>query len=105
MAKLIFTDHAHERMYLRGISKSLVQSAVAHYHDTKLEDDGDTQFIKSVKRQQLNRNLHVIAKPISEQGKDAWLIKTVWIRGEHDPHPVLKAIRMFVYRLFYRKKS
>ena len=48
MKKLVFTDHAFERMYLRSISESLIQTTVDHYDDTEYEDDGDIKFIKDV---------------------------------------------------------
>lgn len=103
MKQLIFTDHAHERMFLRGISKSLIQTTLDKPTKTEIEDDGDTQFIKPVTRRGEKRNLHVIAKPVPEQGKNAWLVKTVWIRGEDDPNFFIKTIRMLVFKIFYRK--
>ncbi len=105
MRKIIFTDHAYERMYLRGISESLVQSALDHHDDTEHEDDGDIKFIKNVKRSGNLRKIHVVAKPLPDEGKDTWLIKTVWIRGERDPNLLVRAIRMLMMRLFHRKKS
>lgn len=105
ITRIIYTDHANERMFERDISESLVHKAIEHSDKHKLEADGDTQFIKKVKRQNRNRNLHVIAKPMPEQGKDTWLIKTVWIRGEDDPNPILKAFRLLLMRLFHRKYS
>lgn len=105
MRKIIYTDHANERMYLRNISKSLVRSALDHHDEIEHEEDGDIKFIKQVKRSGNNRKLHVIAKPLPDEGKDTWLIKTVWVRGENDPNILIKAIRMLWMRLFHSKKS
>ncbi|MEQ8673991.1 MAG: DUF4258 domain-containing protein [Aggregatilineales bacterium] len=105
MSKIILSDHARERMYLRNIPQSLVQSALNTPDDRKREDDGDTQFIKQVKRGGDSKKLHVVAKPLPDQGKDTWLIKTVWIRGEDDPNFIIKTIRMLMMRLFNRKPA
>lgn len=104
MAKLIFTNHASERMSQRGISESLVRSTLESHEETKAEDDGDTRFIKSVKREGVRRKMHVVAKPLPDQGKDTWLIKTVWIRGEDDPNFIVRFVRTLLMRIFQRKK-
>lgn len=104
MTQIIYTDHARERMFERDITESLVRTAIERSDKHKLETDGDTQFIKKVKRENRNRDLHVIAKPMPEQGKQAWLIKTVWVRGEDDPNPILKAFRLLLMRIFRRKR-
>lgn len=105
MKNLIFTDHAHERMFLRGISKSSVSLAMEKYDETEHEDDGDLKFIKHVKRlNNQQRDLHVVAKQLRDQGNDTWLIKTVWIRGEHDPNFFIKAIKMLLMSLFFKNK-
>jgi NADPH-dependent 7-cyano-7-deazaguanine reductase QueF-like protein len=105
MKKIIFTDHAYERMYLRAVSKSLVQATVDHHDDSEYENDGDTQFIKTIKRSGNKREIHVVAKPLPKEGKDTWLIKTVWVDGEEDPKLLLKTFRMLLMRLLHRKKS
>jgi len=105
MKKIIFTDHAIERMYLRAVSKSLVQATLDHHDDSEHEADGDTQFIKNVQRSGDKREVHVVAKPLPNEGKDTWLIKTVWVDGEDDPKLLLKAFRMLLMRLLHRKKS
>lgn len=105
MRRIILTDHARERMFLRKISQSLVQTAISKPDDRQIEADGDTEFIKQVDRKGEKRKLHVIAKPMPEEGKDAWLVKTVWIRGEDDPNFIIKSFRMLVMRLFIRKPA
>ena len=104
MTKIKYTDHARERMFERDITESVVRQAIEKHDKSKLENDGDTQFIKKVKRDNRNRDLHVIAKPLPKEGKDTWLIKTVWVRGEDDPNPLLKAFRMLLMRLFHHKR-
>ena len=102
MSTIKLTDHARERMFLRGISKSMIRSAVDKHDKTIAEDDGDTRFVKSVRRKGDHRDLHVVAKPLPDEGRDTWLIKTVWIRGEDDPNPIIKAIKTLLMKLFIR---
>jgi hypothetical protein len=83
--KLIYTDHARERMGLRRIDEMEIQTTVSKYDQAVDEDDGDTRFIKAIPRGKTRKELHVVAMPLPKKGKDAWLIKTVWIRGEDDP--------------------
>ncbi len=104
MRKMVFSDHASERMFLRRISKSLVRTTLENHDELKSEEDGDICFIKSIQRNGSSKKMHVVAKQLPDQGKDTWLIKTVWIRGEEDPGPILKAIRMFLMRIFHKKK-
>lgn len=103
MRKMVFTDHAFERMYLRRIPRSLVQATLENHDETRPEDDGDIRFIKLVKRGGTKKKMHVVAKRLDE-GKDTWLIKTVWIRGEDDPGFIVKTFRMVMMRLFHRRK-
>ena len=106
MTKLILTDHARERMFLRRISKRHIQAALEKPDDTVREDDGDTRHIKAVKRgNNQHRDLHVVAKPMPHRGKDTWLIKTVWIRGEDDPEGLTKILKTLWIRLFFRKSD
>jgi len=99
MSKMKLTNHARERMAERGISKSLIQKALRHPDETIPEDDGDTRHVKAIRR----GDIHVVAKPLPDEGKNTWLIKTVWIRGEDDPNLLLKLFRLLRYRLFVRK--
>ena len=87
MAKLIYTDHAVERMYQRAVSKSIIQKTVENPDKREREEDGDIEFIKAVKRSGGKKNLHVVAM---SKGQDTWLIKTVFVRGEDDPSFVQK---------------
>lgn len=100
MTKLIYTDHAVERMYQRAVSKSLIQKTVNDPDKREREADGDIEFIKEVKRSGGRKNLHVVAM---SKGKDTWLIKTVFVRGEDDPSFAMKMFRMLLMRLFHRK--
>jgi hypothetical protein len=104
MAKVILTKHARERMSLRRIDESVVKTAIEKYNKKEPEDDGDTQFIRDIKRSGQTRQLHVIAKPLPEEGKDAWLVKTVWIRGEDDPNFLVRIFHAIFGRFFGGKK-
>ncbi len=104
MAKIVLSRHASERMFLRGISKSLVHNTVKNYDFIKYEEDGDICYIKKLKKNGAKkRQVYVVTKQLPHEGKDTWLVKTVWIRGEEDPGPVMKAIRMFLMRLWHRR--
>lgn len=96
MKDLVLTDHAVERMVVRRIPRGLVRAAIDAPDQRKAEDDGDTQFIKEVS----GRQVHVVAKPLPDRGKGVWLIKTVWVRGEDDPNPLVKGILTFAVRIF-----
>jgi len=104
-AKLVLTKHARERMALRRIDESHIRSTISGHNRKEYEDDGDIQFIRNVERNGKIKVMYVIAKSIAEKGQEAWLIKTVWIRGENDPNPILRAIGVFFKRLFGRNKS
>jgi hypothetical protein len=77
-ADIEFTNHATERMQLRAITEDMVLKTIQHPDRSYLEDDGDTKFIREVDGVQL----HVVCKPLPEQGK--WLVKSTWVRGEDD---------------------
>ena len=95
MSKLILTTHAKERMLQRRINNGMIEQTLKKPQGKELEGDGDTQFFKKIE----GRELHVVAKPI-EHGD--WLIKTVWVKDEKDPHPILKLFSMLFVRLFWR---
>ncbi len=72
--KVVFTNHARERMEQRIISEELVLETVQTPDRTYLEADGDTKFIRRVYR----GNIHVVCKPLPDENK--WLVKSVWFR-------------------------
>lgn len=85
MAKqtIILTDHARERMMVRRISQRMIQQTLENPQGSEKEDDGDTQFYRTLD----GRRVHVVAKPLE---RNEWLIKTVWVKGEEDPSPLVK---------------
>jgi hypothetical protein len=80
---VIFTNHALERLSLRELTQAMIVSAVTQPDEKRIEDDGDTRFIKSF----AGRRVHVVAKFDADDGK--WVVKTVWVRGEDDEDNVL----------------
>lgn len=102
MPRIKYTNHARERMFLRGISKSSIRSALQNYDKTIAEDDGDTRYVKAMQRGNEQHDLHVVAKLLPEEGKDTWLIKTVWIRGEDDPTGIEKLLKTIWMKLFFK---
>lgn len=95
MAKLIMTHHAIERQWQRRISQGMIQKTVDVPDGRKKEDDGDTQFFKSFN----GRKVHVVAMP---KARGEWLIKTVWVDNEADPHPLWKLVVTLGLRLLRR---
>lgn len=81
--KIVLTDHAVERMWQRRIFGPMIQQTVDDSDGNFVEGDGDTQFYKVIG----GREIHAIAKPLA---RNEWLIKTVWVEDEDDPHPVWK---------------
>lgn len=97
--KIILTDHAFERMIERSIQRSMVRDALHKPDKTSIEDDGDTRYERTIKQ----RNLHVVAKPLPEEGRDVWLVKTMWVRGEDDPNVIVKLVRRGIAQLLLRR--
>lgn len=95
MAKLIMTHHATERQWQRRISQGMIQKTVDSADGKQKESDGDTQFYKSFN----GRKVHVVAMP---KARGEWLIKTVWVDDEADPHPLWKLLVTLGLRLLRR---
>ena len=92
--KVIYTNHATERRVVRRVSKNAIKQTIANPDATEKEDDGDTQFKKTVN----GRKIHAVAKPLPDQ--KAWLVKTVWVRGEDDPNVIVKLLLTVLVRVF-----
>lgn len=95
---IVLSKHVEERMVLRRVNRDLIEKTVYQADSSKLEDDGDTKFIKTI----AGRELQVIAKPLDDENK--WLIKTVWVEGENDPNPFWKWIVTLGVRLLRRRR-
>ena len=89
--KITYTRHAEERMHLRRITKSMIADTLAKPDRTQIEEDGDTEFIRTLN----GRKVHVIAKPLTN---NEWLIKSTWVRGEDDPQPIWQQIFSWLVR-------
>ena len=84
--QVIFTNHAVERLQLRRISQDMVVATVRQWEKKRDEDDGDTQFIKTIQ----GREVHVVGHYLTDEKK--WLVKSAWVRGEDDPKPLLQRL-------------
>ncbi|MGJ3241219.1 MAG: DUF4258 domain-containing protein [Anaerolineae bacterium] len=93
MPQLIMTHHAIERQWQRRITRAMIEQTITQPDGQKAESDGDTQFNRTLN----GRKVHVVAHP---QGRDQWLIKTVWVDGEGDPHPLWKFAVVTAYKLW-----
>jgi hypothetical protein len=74
----VLTNHAKERMRLRGITTGMISQALAKPHSTQPGRDSDTKYVLFKNGQEL----HVIAFYNPHQKK--WIVKSTWIRGEND---------------------
>jgi hypothetical protein len=87
-AEIIYSNHAQERMTQRKVSKAQIANTIQSPDQRLYEDDGDTRFIKSIRRQDKQmRPLHVVAKPLKKRFfliTSQWLVKTIYVRGEED---------------------
>lgn len=86
LEKVILTKHARQRMRSRRISEEAIRKTVQRPDTRSAETDGDTKFTK----QYFDRDYHVVAHPLPDQ--NAWLVKTVWVRGEEDPLPLWRRL-------------
>lgn len=93
MPQIILTNHARERMLVRRVSQSMIEQTVSQPQGREKEDDGDTQFHRTVN----GRKVHVVAKPLE---RDEWLVKTVWVDDEDDPNPLLTMALTLAARLW-----
>lgn len=98
MPKLTMTHHAIERKWQRRISQGAIQKTVETPDGKKRESDGDTQFHKTIH----GRKIHVVAHP---DGRNHWIIKTVWVDNEPDPHPVWKFFVTSMVSFFIRRDA
>ena len=96
MPKLIMTHHAIERKWQRRISQRMIDQAVRAPDGSKRESDGDTQFHKTIS----GRKIHVVAFP---KARDEWVVKTVWVDDEPDPHPLWKFLISAGVSIFLRR--
>lgn len=95
---IVLSKHVEERMAVRRVSRDLIDKTVYQADSSKLEDDGDTKFVKTIDK----REIQVIAKPLDDENK--WLIKTVWVEGENDPNLIWKWIVTLGVRLLRRRR-
>jgi len=97
---LVFTNHALERLKLRSISQDQVQQVLS-YPDKKNPSNKlqQVKFIRLID----NRNIHLVAKYLSDQNK--WLIVSVWVRGEEDPTPLMWKIITFPFKIIAKIAS
>lgn len=92
----ILTDHAQERMVLRGITPAMIAQALEKPDRKETEPDGDIEHIRTIN----GRQLHVIAFYKPDQKK--WVVKSTWVRGEEDQKSLkwIADILGWVRRLF-----
>lgn len=95
-APYILTNHAEERMLMRGITNEMIAQTLERPDRKENESDGDIEHIRTLN----GRELHVIAFYKNDQKK--WIVKTVFVHGE-ETSPVIKwvfdifgAIRRFL---------
>ena len=94
---LIFTKHALARMNERSISEDSIYWVIRDPDTTKGNKDGygSVKFIRVLN----NRNFHVVAQWKKEQS--AWLVVSVWVRGEDDREPISTQIILGPFRVIW----
>ncbi len=104
--KVILTKHARERLSQRGMTVNGVEETILD-PDKKISlDEGQTKFIK-----QQGRRLYQVVAIYKEQ-EHAWLVLSVWVRGEEDkpdllwlaittPFKWLGKLLKFIFRLLF----
>ncbi|MBQ6449937.1 hypothetical protein IJJ08_03500 [bacterium] len=95
MPKIIYTTHAQERIRLRRLNGRSIEATLTHPDETQDLEDGKKKFIKL----QGQRLYHVVAQYKSDQ--HAWLVISVWVRGEEDPPDYLWLIITSPFRLLW----
>lgn len=92
--KIIYTNHALERIKQRRLSQDDILLAITQ-PDRKFSQDknDEVKFIKTVH----GRRYQVVAKFLADQ--NAWLVVSAWVRGEEDPEPILFTILVAPFRL------
>lgn len=95
--KLIFTTHAEQRRRSRKIAESDVELVLKHPDKTYPGKKPETvKFIKFID----DRQHQVIAKFLQDQ--NAWLILSVWIRGEEDRNwmsPIVDFVNFLIKKI------
>jgi len=93
MTKFFLTKHAQQRVYLRRLSLRSIESTLADPDRVVEMDGGKRKFIK----QQGSRLYHVVAKYSPPQR--AWVVISVWVRGEEDPPNYLWLVITWPFRM------
>lgn len=95
---LIFTKHALARMRERSVSNDSI-FRVIQAPDTIKGDKSGSKPVKFV-RLYNDRLYHVIAQ--WKRQERAWLVVSVWVRGEDDRESILAQLLLLPFRLFWR---
>lgn len=104
---IIFTNHAQDRMRLRKMARSAIEKTLANPDRSHPGKKVDTvKFVRKLD----GRQHEVVAKWLKEQ--NAWLVLSVWIRGEEDFHlfdwiitAPFKLLFRVIKNLFFRRQS
>lgn len=94
---LIFTKHALARMNERSIQYDSIYWVLRDPDSVK----GELQGSKPVKfiRLYTNRLYHVVAQWKKDQ--QAWLVVSVWVRGEDDKEAISTQLVLFPFRVIW----
>ena len=93
MTKVIYTTHARERISLRRLSTWSIEDAIKNPDKWVDLDDGKRKFIKM----QGKRLYHVVAE--CNERQRAWVVISVWVRGEEDPENFLWQLLVAPFKL------
>jgi len=104
--QVILTKHARERLSQRGMTINGVEETIYNCDKKIILPTGETKFIK----QQGSRLYQAVA--IYKEKEHAWLVLSVWVRGEEDrpdllwliitaPFKWLWKLGKFIFRLLF----
>jgi len=81
--KLVFTNHAWDRLQDRSVSLDLIWRTVSQpSHQIALEDN-KTKYVREIN----GRPVHVVASWLPHEQR--WLVISVWVKGEADKVPLI----------------
>lgn len=93
---IFFTHHSRERMNLRKIAQSDIERTISSPDRSFPGKKRDTiKFIKHID----GRRHEVIGKFLKDQ--NAWLVLSVWVRGEEDRKPLLDQMVLLPFKVVF----
>ena len=91
--RIVYTDHAHERIGLRRLSKTSIEQTIRHPDRVQKIENGETKYTK-----RMGSKLYQVVVKIDHQ-QEAIIVVSAWIRGQEDPPDYLWKFITLPFRL------